>query len=57
MDRYDVNDAINILWKCGIRTFPSLLMYLNKGGYKIQERTLWNKIDELMKNGFVSDHR
>ena len=52
-----MNDAINILWKCGIRTPASLLLYLKKGGYKIEERQLRDKIKEIEKVGFVADHR
>lgn len=57
MPLYTTNDAINILYKCGIRTHGTLKMYLVNGGFKISDSTLWNKLAELDENGKVEDKR
>ena len=40
---YTTDDALNILFRCGILTAPTLLKHLRKGGFKIAESTLEKK--------------
>jgi len=54
---YTINDAINILYACGITTVPTMLKYLNRGGFDISERNLYRKLDEIRENGVVVDKR
>jgi transposase len=57
MTTYTTNDAINILYKCGIKTHGTLKMYLKNGGFKISDSSLWSKLAELDENGLVVDNR
>ena len=57
MASYTTNDALNILYKCEIRTHDTLKMHLAIGGFKIPDSTLWAKLTDLEKNGIIEDLR
>jgi len=54
---YTTDDALNILFRCGIQTVPTLLKHLRKGGFKIAESTLEKKLLILKKDGIIEDQR
>jgi len=54
---YTTDDALNILFRCGIQTVPTLLKHLRKGGFKIAESTLEKKLSILKKDGIIEDQR
>lgn len=54
---YNTNDAINILFRCGIQTIPALLKHLEKGGFEIAERTLKKKVSILRQGSMIEDER
>lgn len=57
MEIYTTNDALNVLYRCGIRAPATLKNYLHKGHFQISERTLRDKLKILEKDGFISDKR
>ena len=54
---YTVNDALNILWRCGIKTVPNLLKHLQLGEFQIAESTLYRKLKILESDGMIIDRR
>lgn len=54
---YTVNDAVTILYRCGIRTIPTLKKYLDTGGFPIAERTLQKKVQILGQGKVLEDQR
>ena len=54
---YTVNDAVNILFTCGIRTIPTLLKHLCIGGFKIAQSTLEKKVAILRSRELVYDKK
>jgi transposase len=57
MSDYTTDDAINILYRCGIRTLPTMLKLLRKGDFNISERNLARKIQILNEKSEVHDKR
>jgi transposase len=57
MKNYSVNDAINILYKCGITKVPTMQKHLKRGKFKISDRNLWRKMATLSKKKEIEDHR
>jgi len=54
---YTVNDAVSILYMCGIHTIPTLHKHLTTGGFKIAESTLKKKVAILRAGQQLEDHR
>ncbi len=54
---YSTDDALAILYRCGIQTVPTLLKYLQRGGFKACERTIKTKLDKLNKSEVLEDAR
>ena len=57
MSNYTTDDAVNILYRCGITTLPTLLKYLHKGNFTIPERNLERKLTLLNQGQEVCDKR
>lgn len=54
---YTVNDAVTILYRCGIQTIPTLLKHLHTGGFQIAESTLAKKVRILRDGNILEDGR
>jgi len=54
---YTTNDALNILYRCGIHNPQALLLHLQKGNFEISERTFYRKLDILKNRGIIIDGR
>jgi len=57
MEKYSVNDAINILYRCGITKVPTMQKHLNTGKFQISERNLWRKMAILSEKKQIEDRR
>ncbi len=54
---YTVNDAINILFRCGITTVPTLMKHLARGKFEVSERSVQKKVSELKAGDILQDGR
>jgi len=54
---YTTDDALNILWRCGIQTQPTLMKLLNRGKFQASERTIEKKMAKLKVGEVLEDHR
>ena len=54
---YTTDDALNILWRCGIQTLPTLMKLLNRGKFQASERTVEKKVAKLKGGEVLEDHR
>jgi len=57
MSQYSLNDILNVLWLCGIRTVSTLQIHLRKAGHFISDRTVRSKVLQLEKYGEIIDRR
>lgn len=57
MKDYTINDALNILYRCGIKTAASLKDRLTRGGFQISMRHLYTKLNILEEDGYIDERR
>jgi len=54
---YTTNDALTILYRCGIQTVAILLKHLQRGGFPACERTIRTKLKKLQGGEVLEDGR